>query len=160
VLEAQPNPQLVVFWKRLACGLSTLAPHAAKCVGKQTLQFYVADGRYRMQVFALEDLQDGNFTVYCPDIVEEAVKLGLATRGSDDQDPTAAIVPSYHPLSIRLLNGASLNLGGHYKDMVGWNRKAIQIMLTPPISSAQIEATELLCALAAQHFARPKPSGA
>src|SRR5436190_1805553 len=62
---------------RQVCALATLAPHAAKFVGRQTVQFYIADGKYRMQVFALEDLQDGNFTVYCPDVLEEAVRAGL-----------------------------------------------------------------------------------
>src|SRR5579863_9909287 len=59
VLEAEPDSSRVRLWRRLACALMTLAPHAAKLVGRQTIQFYVADGKYRMQVFALEDLQDG-----------------------------------------------------------------------------------------------------
>src|SRR6188768_1479435 len=77
VLEAAPDQAGAHLWRRLACSLMTLAPFAAKLIGKQTLQIYVADGRYRMQVFALEDLQDGAFTVYCPDILDEAVKSGL-----------------------------------------------------------------------------------
>ena len=47
VLEAQPNAPHAALWQRLACTLMTLAPHAAKLVGKQTLQIYVADGKYR-----------------------------------------------------------------------------------------------------------------
>src|SRR5258708_763736 len=76
VLEAEPVPQRTDLWRRLACTLMTLSPHAAKLVGRQTVQFYIADGKYRMQVFALEDLQDGNMTIYCPDVLEEAVKAG------------------------------------------------------------------------------------
>jgi hypothetical protein len=66
----------------------TLAPHAAKLVGKQTAQIYVADRKYRMQVFALEDLQDGNFTVHCPDVLDEAVGSGLLApmAGSEPND--------------------------------------------------------------------------
>src|SRR5437773_1569277 len=79
-LEALPDQSGTQLWQRLACTLMTLAPFAAKLVGKQTLQVYVADGKYRMQVFALEDLQDGNFTVYCPDVLEEAQQLGLLIR--------------------------------------------------------------------------------
>src|SRR4051794_32363118 len=66
-LEVAGSKRLSEVWRRLACALMTLAPHAVKLVGKQTVQYYVADGKYRMQVFALEDLQDGNMTVYCPD---------------------------------------------------------------------------------------------
>src|SRR5690349_11081831 len=53
VLEAEPDPSRVRLWKRLACALMTLASHSAKLVGRQMIQFYVADGKYRMQVFAL-----------------------------------------------------------------------------------------------------------
>src|SRR5437773_3843757 len=80
VLEAVPDHSRAHLWQRLACSLMTLAPFAAKLVGKQTLQIYIADGKYRMQVFALEDLQDGNFTVYCPDVLREAEQLGLLIR--------------------------------------------------------------------------------
>src|SRR5688572_26585721 len=75
-LEAAGSPERARLWRRLACSLMTLAPHAAKLVGKQTVQVYVEDGKYRMQVFALEDLQDGNFTVHCPDVLREAVDAG------------------------------------------------------------------------------------
>src|SRR5690349_430839 len=71
LLDAEPDPSRAQLWRRLACSLMTLAPHAAKLVGKQTLQIYVADGKYRMQVFAVEDLPDGNFAVYCPNVLEE-----------------------------------------------------------------------------------------
>ena len=57
----------------------TLAP-VAKVIGKQTIQFFIPDGKYRMQVFALEDLQDGNMTVYCPDVIAECVQAGLLAR--------------------------------------------------------------------------------
>src|SRR5687767_13249384 len=79
VLEAEPDSSRAGLWRQLVCGLMTLAPHAAKFVGKQTVQFYVADGKYRKQVFAMEDLQDGTFTLYSPDVLAEAIKLGILT---------------------------------------------------------------------------------
>src|SRR5690242_8638776 len=82
VLQAAADQTGAHLWRRLACSLMTLAPFAAKLVGKQTLQIYIADGKYRMQVFALEDLQDGHFTVYCPDVLNEAIQVGLLTRGA------------------------------------------------------------------------------
>src|ERR1043166_6581163 len=45
------------LWKRLLCTLMTLAPHAVKMNREENLQFYVADGKYKMQVFAIEDLR-------------------------------------------------------------------------------------------------------
>jgi hypothetical protein len=157
LLESEPQPGRATLWSRLACALATLAPQAVKCIGKQTLQFYIADGKYRMQVFALEDLQDGNFTVYCPGTADEAVTLGLLVKPGDEA-PAYLIPPSEDSLQIELLSGAS-NAAAHYKDMVGWNRKAIQITLPPFATPAQIEAAELLCAIAAQHFA-PAPAAA
>ena len=77
----------------------TLSPHAAKLVGKQTVQFYVADGKYRMQVFALEDLQDGNITVYCPDVLTEAVEAGLLVRPGHAATSLYGIVGSGDALS-------------------------------------------------------------
>jgi len=157
VLEAEPDPSRAPLWKRLMSSLMTLAPHAAKLGGKQTAQFYIADGKYRKQVFAMEDLQDGHFTLYCPDIVEEAVKAGLLTRAGD-ADPNFFRVPSSKEvLRVEPLDGASQNPAPHYKDMTGWNRKALRITLPPGASPAQVEAAELLCALAAQHFISSPP---
>lgn len=147
------------LWQRLACTMMTLAPHSAKFVGRQTVQFYIADGKYRMQVFALEDLQDGNMTVYCPDVLEEAVAAGLLARVGDAGDEQMYVTKvSREPLRIDLLNGSSLNPAAHFKDLVGWNRKAIRVTLPPAPSPAQVDATELLCAIAAQHFAPPAPA--
>lgn len=157
LLEAEPSPHRAEVWKRLTCTLTTLAPHAAKFVGKQAVQFYVADGRYRMQAFAIEDLQDGNTTVYCPDVLAEAIDVGLLAEGPEGDGPLYTILPARQPLHIEALTGASLNPAAHYKDMVGWNRKALRLMLPPAPSEVQLGATELLCAMAAQRFAKPAP---
>jgi hypothetical protein len=160
VLEASGDPTRAPLWRRLACTLMTLAPHAAKFVGKQTAQFYVADGKYRMQVFALEDLQDGVMTIYSPDVVAEAVKVGLLDGPSAAESDAYVIHATKEPLRVESLDSSSLNPGAHFKDMTGWNRKALRITLAPSSSPAQVEAAELLCALAAHRFvARPAPTG-
>jgi hypothetical protein len=156
VLEAEPDPARARLWRRLASTLITLAPQSAKLVGRQTVQFYIPDGKYRMQVFALEDLQDGNFTVYCPDVLEEATAAGLLS-GSDEAGPHLRLIgASREPLLIEALDKESANPGAHYKDMVGWNRKAVRITLPPSASPLQIETTELICAMAAHHFVASK----
>jgi hypothetical protein len=145
--------ETAAVWRRLACTLMTLAPQA-KFVGKQTVQFYVPDGKYRMQVFALEDLQDTFITVYCPDVVKEAADAGLLMQPPNADAHMYFIASSTEPLRVETLDGTSLNPGAHFKDMVGWNRKALRITLPPAPSPAQVEATELLCAFAAHHFVR------
>jgi hypothetical protein len=158
VLEAEPDPSRAPLWRRLASTLMTLAPHAAKFVGKQTVQYYVADGKYRKQVFAMEDLQDGNFTVYIPDVLDDAVKSGLLVRPPQAEANLYVIHASGEPLRIELLDGESLNPGAHFKDMTGWNRKALRVTLPPSPTPAQVEATESLCALAALRFAKAAPA--
>src|SRR5690242_2950672 len=75
--DAPPDGGLLELWRRLASALFTLAPHAAKMSNRQAVQYYIADGKYRMQVFALEDLEDGNLTIYCPDVLNSALDAGL-----------------------------------------------------------------------------------
>jgi hypothetical protein len=160
VLDAGPDPRAARLWRRLACTLTTLAPHAAKLVGKQTLQIYVADGaKYRKQVFALEDLQDGVMTIYCPDVLADGLAAGVVAPPPpadaevlNEGQTVYAVASSGEPLRIDSLDGRSVNPAAHYKDMLGWNRKALRITLPPAASPAQIEAAELLCALAAQQF--------
>ena len=47
--------------------MMTMASHSAKANGQQSMQFYIQDGKYRMQIFALEDLRDGTVHVYAAD---------------------------------------------------------------------------------------------
>jgi len=159
VLEAEPDKTRAALWQRLACSLMTLAPFAAKLIGKQTLQIYVADGKYRMQVFALEDLQDGNFTAYCPDILDEAVKTGLLAPAANAEPHDYVVTSSGAPLRVERLDGKTLHPPAHIKDLTGWNRKALRITVPPSPSPEQVEAAELLCAIAAQRFVRVAPAG-
>jgi hypothetical protein len=164
VLAESAGPGMAELWRRLAAALMTLAPHAAKLVGKQTVQYYIADGKYRMQVFALEDLQDGNVTVYCPDVLTAAVDAGLLVRPAAPGTAAGAggpdaygIVGATDALRIDALDRDSINPGAHYKDMVGWNRTAIRVTLPPTASAEQVAAAELLCAIAGQRFAPAPP---
>src|SRR4051812_29679455 len=104
VLDAGPNQGSTQLWQRLACSLMTLAPFAAKLTGKQTLQIYVPDGKFRMQVFALEDLQDAAFTIYCPDVLDEASNAGLLSRASQVDAEKYVIEPSKETLLIKRLD--------------------------------------------------------
>jgi hypothetical protein len=147
------------LWRRLACAMMTLAP-LTKVVGKQTIQFFIPDGKYRMQVFALEDLQDGNMTVYCPDVVAECVSGGLLTRSGDvtgdaGEPAVYTLGASGEPLHVDALDKHALNPANHYKDLIGWNRRAVRLTLSSAASAAQVEAVELACAVAATHFPLP-----
>src|SRR5947209_5936948 len=71
--EAEPDPRHCTLWRRLVSMLMTLTPHSAKLNAQHSIQFYIADGKYRMQVFALEDLRDGKITLYCVDVLDAAL---------------------------------------------------------------------------------------
>src|SRR3954453_11757925 len=79
-LDAGPDAAHAALWRRLARALATLAPLAITTIGQQAVQFFIADGKYRMQVFALEDQNDGKLQVYLPDIIAEGMKHKIIVR--------------------------------------------------------------------------------
>lgn len=140
-------------WRRLACVLMTLAPERAKVTGAHTVQFFIPDGKYRKQVFALHALEHGAVTVYSPNVLEDAVRAGLIARNKQaDRNTTYCLAGSKEPLMIDAFDGSTPNPDFFYKDMTGWNRKAIGITLPPDVSDAQVSAVEHLCALAAMEW--------
>jgi hypothetical protein len=146
-LEAEPDPSHALLWKRLACALATLAPHSVKLNGQHSAQFYVQDGKYKMQVFAMEDLRDGKITIYCGDATDQARAAGLITIDEDGIKLT-------HESNVTLeqLDSKSPNPAPFYKDMLGWNRKAIRITLPTSAKPSEIVAVENLCALSANKW--------
>jgi hypothetical protein len=162
------------LWRRLARALATLAPLAVQTVGQQAVQFFIADGKYRMQVFALEDLLDGKISVYIPDVLADATRMKILTTESggakgqgesDEADETQG--PSRfniaavkgQALQIDALSGTNTaNPAPHYKNMLGWNRKALRVTLPVTASPAQVETVESLAALAARAWADKTPA--
>src|SRR5690242_4162454 len=53
ICEAEPDPAHATYYRKLISILGGLAPHAVKTHGQQAVQFFIPDGKYRMQVFAL-----------------------------------------------------------------------------------------------------------
>jgi hypothetical protein len=159
--DAPPDGGLLDLWRRLASALFALAPHAAKMSNRQAVQYYVADGKYRMQVFALEDLQDGSLTVYCPDVLSDALSSGLlvppaAVGGAED---LYGVTGTSHVLMIKVLDRSTTDPAPYFKDMVGWNRRALRVTLPAAAPSGQVDAAESLCAIAAQRFTSPAAAG-
>jgi hypothetical protein len=129
------------LWKRLAVAMMSMAPHSAKANGQQSMQFYIQDGKYRMQIFALEDLRDGSVHVYAADAVEEATKGGLFAKAKPGDEPNELrLNGSTDTLNVERLDGKVSNPAPFYKDMLGWNRRAIHITLPNTATDAQIDA--------------------
>jgi hypothetical protein len=154
--EAEPDPAHAINYRRLLCVLGGLAPHATKTHGQQAVQFYIPDGKYRMQVFALEDQRDGQIVIYCEDVLDAALKSGLL-RGPHEvaeQNNSYRIKGSIDSVRADRLDGKSANPAPFYKDMLGWNRRAIRLSIPATAPADAIAAVETLCGLAARKWAK------
>jgi hypothetical protein len=140
------------LWRRMAAILGELAPLAVQSAGNNTWKFFIADGKYRMQVFALEDSFDGVLKIYLPDVLNEAVKAKILARTAVEQ--TFAVAGSQTQLIIDSLGGAQASAAApHYQHMLGWNRKALRLTLSTTESDEKLaDAIRALAQLAATHF--------
>ena len=160
--QAEPTPDHERLWKRLARDLFTLASHAVTTQGQQAMLFHVQDGKYRMQVFSLEDPRDGRILLYAGDSVEEAVKLGLLRAPGKGEGPGGYILgsnPSERMVIETLDSNTSPEPKPWYKNMLGWGRKAIRITLPVNASEDLIRAAEAMCAIAARAQAKKAAGG-
>jgi hypothetical protein len=148
--EAEPDPSHAQLWKRLAGTLASLAPLPPQAVGQQALLYFVPDGKYRMQVFALEDKRDGLVLLYLPNLLQQAVKEKILVKDGDQYaspDDTSAL------FSVVTLDSKTANPPQHVKHMIGWNRKAIMLTFHVGLNeSSQLNAAEALCTLASKQW--------
>jgi len=139
------------LWKRLAGGLGSLAPFSTETVGQHALKYFIPDGKYRQQVFSLEDSCTGTIVVYLPDVLARATESTLIAPGPDSQ---SFLVGHDHPELIHLeVITAEAKEIGNCKAMLGWGRRALRTILAVDASEKQIRAVERLCEFAAQAWA-------
>src|SRR5688572_31261627 len=152
VLDAEAGPGHAKSWRQLALILRRLAPLSANTIGPQVIQYFVADGKYRMQVFALEDKRDGSILVYLPDVLAASIKAGILAKPpaghANDYPIRSAKAEALHVESLDAANTPDPHPA--IKHMLGWNRKALRLTLPALANTAQIAATEAMCALAAK----------
>jgi hypothetical protein len=140
-------------WKRLAGLMGRLAPHVVEVTGS-ALKFHIADGKYRQQVFALEDSRKGIIRVFLGDVVTSAQGRGLLGSSDSRSFP----VPGEGGLRLELewLNAESKEVPDFCRPMLGWGRRAIHTPLSSVAEEKQVRAIERLCELAAEAWA-PRP---
>jgi hypothetical protein len=160
-LEPSSEDEHRNLWKRLVSVLATLAPHSATTTGQQVVSFFVADGKYRMQAFALEDRRDGKLVVYAADALKDAMNAKvLRAPGKDVPDSSLHQLDHRQTLSVEALTAQNTpNPAPYFKHMLGWNRTAVRITLPVHASKEQLAAAEDLCALAALRWAQPAGKG-
>jgi hypothetical protein len=151
--EAESRGAHAKLFRRLAATLAFLAPQGLQTKGQRAIQFFIADGKYRLQLFALEDPHDDTLNIYLRDTIKEALKakvLGPLARTENDINyyrvsEKSADVLQVEPLTADKTTGAP----DYYRHMLGWNRTAVRITLRATSTDAEISAAESLCALAA-----------
>src|SRR6266478_6019806 len=143
------------LWRRLVVSLSSLVALPVQ-TAPQAAIFFIADGRYRMQVFALEDRRDGLIALYLPDVLAEALAENIVAETGDGDGGGYVIPAARTSLSVTALDAQNTpDPAPHYKHMIGWNRKALRVTLNAADDEGgpQVRAAEALCALAAKKWA-------
>jgi hypothetical protein len=152
-------PRRGQIWRRLASLFFAIAPARPRVIQRATL-FYIPDGKYQMQVFALDDAEDGTLAICCEDVIATAIKAGLLDRQAG-QPSRYQVFGTPHALQIEQLD-SSKESPAYCNAMTGWNRKALRMVLpaNPPIELT--DAVELLCALSSLRWmeAAAKPAEA
>jgi hypothetical protein len=137
------------LWKRLAGVFGSLAGHATEVLGLQTVKYYIADGKYKLQVFALEDTGQGTVVIYFPDVLEAAVKRKILASGLKPHCYQA--LEGGTQLHLEKISAETQDLTA-CKGMVGWGRKALRVELSVHADEKQVHAVERLCGLAAEKW--------
>lgn len=145
------------LWKRLAGLISSLAPQTADMVGF-AVKFYIPDGKYRQQVFALETAHKGTVAVYLPDMLNAAVARHLITAGplANTYQIAGNARGQIHlePITANTCETVVC------KAMVGWGKRAFVTTLDEHSTPEQLQMVEELCRLAAESWAAPKEAAA
>jgi len=150
--DVEGAPGHGVLWRQLVCHMASLVGLPVQ-MAPQAATFFIADGRYRMQVFALEDKKDGLLTVYMPDMIEQAIAEELLVKTENGYG-----IPGLRTLAISVQPLDAQNTpdpAPHYKHMIGWNRKALKVTLnaTDP-SHPQVRTAEALAVVASTKWAK------
>ncbi|MDP9175192.1 MAG: hypothetical protein M3O30_15195 [Planctomycetota bacterium] len=151
--DAEPTSIHGRLWRHVATILSELVPLAMQSAGNNSWKFYIPDGKYRMQVFALEDPCDGTLRIYLPDVLNEAIKAKILSKTAAPNE--FAVAGSRLPLNVESLTGDDAgDAQEHYKHLLGWNRKALRLTLsTTEADESHVGATDALLTLAAKQWA-------
>ncbi len=150
------NPRRVKTWKNLATRLFTFAGARPRAL-QRAMMFYIPDGKYQMQVFAIDDAADGTLIVCCEDVLEAAIEAGVITRVAG-QPQRYTVMGTHQAILIEQQDGKTESPAAYCTAMTGWNRRALKITLPSDAADEQVQATELICAIAALRWGGLSPA--
>ena len=150
--DAKDGPNPGALWRWAATQLGSLTPLGMQAAGNAAWRFSIPDGKYRIQVFALEDPGDGSVHIYLPDVLAEALKAKIL---KPTEAPGVYAIPgSRETLHVETITSSNTpEPAVHIKPMLGWGRKALRLTLTAS-TGAQAEAAMELFQLAARRWAQ------
>jgi hypothetical protein len=139
-------------WKRIAGMLARMAPGAVESVGQHTLKFHIPDGKYRQQVFALNDSGLGTIDLYMPHIAALAIEQKLLSKPTD---PTQVygIVGEKQSIELSTVTSNDADCPPFCKPMLGWGRKALKVTISAVPNEEQLAIVERLCECAMSTWA-------
>jgi hypothetical protein len=149
--DAEADGAHADVFRRVVTMLDSHAGAGVDSVGGQAWRFFVPDGKYRLQVFALEDRGDGTLRVYLPDVLAPALKGGVIHKTAVANEYT--LKGAARPVHVEPLDQEKPEPPAHVKSMLGWGRKAISITIPVTTAGSQINVTDALCTLAAKKWA-------
>lgn len=155
--EADGPPEHQALWKRLAGTLGRLSGHATEVQGQVAVKFYIADGKYKQQVFALEDTRQGTIALYLPDVVQAAIKQKILSTGASAHQfkvRRGAEQVQFTPIDAETKDLTAC------KGMVGWGRRALRVEISTQTPEDHLQALERMCELAAQQWPTQRPQHA
>ncbi|HWE01553.1 MAG TPA: hypothetical protein VG326_04020 [Tepidisphaeraceae bacterium] len=153
--DSEVGPGYSKLWRRISAVLGGLAPMPAQTMGNLAVLFFIPDGKYRMQVFALEDAGDGKLSIYLPDVMAAALKKKVLLKEKAPGEFSIGGAAS-SVVHLELLDASNTTSPHpHVKNLIGWNRKAIRVILpSTDADGPQVGAAEALCELAAKNWAK------
>jgi hypothetical protein len=148
--DAEADGAHADVFRRVVTMLDSHSGAGVDSVGGQAWRFFVPDGKYRLQVFALEDRGDGTLRVFLPDVLAQALKGGVIAKTPIPNE--YSLKGNARPVHVEPLDQEKPEPPAHVKSMLGWGRKAIAITVPVISADAQIKVADALCGLAAKKW--------
>jgi len=144
----EADPARLATWKRTCARLMTLSGHSAKVNAKEFIQFYAADGKYRMQIFALQDVLPSELTIHCRDVLDTLIEKKLLLKPKAGQPENRYRVAGTEETMV--VERVPAQLAEHpvaFRDLLSWNRKCMRIDLPTNASSAMLDTIDKMLEL-------------
>lgn len=147
-LAMEADPAKRNGWRRLCVFLLELAGHSSKFNSKESVQFYAADGKYRMQIFALQDVVPGELTIHCRDVLDQLIEKKLIRRSKVGTDLNRYVVAGTEvSLVIERVPQQAADHPQAFRDLLSWNRKCMRIDLPVAAPDEVYDRVEKMLAL-------------